>query len=171
MSTHLTDNEQLDVVDAEDRVIGRATRAEIHAKGLLHRAVHIFIFNAKGQIYVQRRSPHKDRFPSVLDSSAAGHVDAGESYEATALRELDEELGIKAQVTEVLRVAACPVTDNEHVVLYAASTDAEPIPNPEEVQWGAYMSPDELSAAMARSPEDFVPAFVHLWREYRKDRR
>lgn len=171
MPTHSTDNEPLDVVDGEDRVIGRATRAEIHAKGLLHRAVHIFVFNTKGEIYVQRRSPHKDRFPSVLDSSAAGHVEPDESYETAALRELDEELGVEAPVKEVLKVSACPVTDNEHVVLYTAVTDAKPIPNPEEVEWGGFMTLDELTTAMDRNPDDFVPAFVHLWREYRKDRQ
>jgi len=167
MATHSTDNEALDAVDAEDNVIGLATRAQIHARGLLHRAVHVFVFNTRGEIYVQRRSPHKDRFPSVLDSSAAGHVDSGESYEAAALRELDEELGIRAPLEEVLRVKACAITDNEHVVLYAAVTDVEPVPNLEEVQWGAFMTPDHLTEVMKETSEDFVPAFVHLWQEYR----
>lgn len=168
MSAYSTDQEPLEVVDDRDNVIGLAPRAEIHAKGLLHRAVHIFVFNSRGEVYVQRRSPAKDRFPSLLDSSAAGHVDPGESYHAAALRELGEELGIRAPLKEVLRVKACTVTDNEHVVLYSAVTDEKPVPNPEEVQWGGFMNPEALSASMARTSEDFVPAFVHLWHEYQK---
>ncbi len=163
---HSTDNEILEVVDADDRVVGTATRAEIHRLGLLHRAVHIFIFNKSGDIYVQRRSSSKDRHPSKLDSSAAGHVDPGESYQQTAVRELEEELGIRAGVTEILQVAACPETDNEHVRLYCATTDLEPKPNPAEVQWGGFMKREELAALIKKTPEDFVPAFILLWHQF-----
>jgi isopentenyl-diphosphate delta-isomerase type 1 len=163
---HSTDNEILEVVDADDRVVGTATRAEIHRLGLLHRAVHIFIFNKSGDIYVQRRSASKDRHPSKLDSSAAGHVDPGESYEQTAVRELEEELGIRADVKEILQVAACPETDNEHVRLYWATTELEPKPNPAEVQSGGFMKAEKLAALIKKTPEDFVPAFILLWNEF-----
>jgi isopentenyl-diphosphate delta-isomerase type 1 len=168
VTAHSTDNEILEIVDEDDNVIGLATRAEIHGKGLIHRAVHIFVFNSAGEIYVQRRSATKDKFPGVLDSSAAGHVDPGESYEWAAVRELQEELGLTGQVEEVLRVNACPVTDNEHVVLYAVKTDGEPAPNSDEIQWGGFMMRDSLTNRMKEEPEDFVPAFVHLWNEFRK---
>lgn len=163
---HSTDNEILEVVDADDKVIGTATRAEIHRLGLLHRAVHIFIFNKSGDVYVQRRSDSKDRHASKLDSSAAGHVDPGESYEQTAVRELEEELGIREVVKEILRVPACPETDNEHVRLYSATTELEPKPNPSEVQWGGFMKREALAALIKKTPEDFVPAFILLWNEF-----
>lgn len=132
---HSTDNEILEIVDSNDKVIGTATRAEIHRQGFLHRAVHLFVFNPAGQMYIQRRSRSKDRHPGKLDSSAAGHVDPGETYEETAIRELQEELGIKAEVKEILRVPASEKTDNEHVVLFEVTTKCEPVPNPEEIQW------------------------------------
>lgn len=163
---HSTDDEILEIVDSDDRVIGRATRGEIHRKGVMHRAVHIFVFNSDGEIYIQRRSALKDRHPLKLDSSAAGHVDPGESYEQTAVRELEEELGITAQVEQVLRVAACEQTDNEHVMLFTVETGLEPVPNPEEVQWGGFMPPEKLSALMQENPDDFVPAFILLWNEF-----
>ena len=84
----------------------------------MHRAVHIFVFNEAGEIYVQRRSEAKDRHPGKLDSSAAGHVDPGESYHETAMRELREEIGIKRTLEEVFRVQASEITDHEHVVLF-----------------------------------------------------
>lgn len=158
-----TDREILEIVDAEDRVIGTATRAEIHRLGLIHRSVHLFIFNSAGELYMQRRSPAKDRHPSKLDSSAAGHVDPGESYRQTAARELDEELGITCDLEEILRVSACPETDNEHVVLFAGTTDWEPKPNPDEIQWGAFMKIEDVCSLMKINPEDFVPAFILLW--------
>ena len=161
-----TDDEILEIVDSHDRVIGRATRGEIHRKGVMHRAVHIFVFNSDGEIYIQRRSALKDRHPLKLDSSAAGHVDPGESYEQTAVRELEEELGITAPVEQVLWVQACEQTDNEHVMLFRVRTNLEPVPNPEEVKWGGFMAPERLSALMQENPDDFVPAFILLWNEF-----
>jgi isopentenyl-diphosphate delta-isomerase len=167
---HSTDNEILEVVDTADNVIGLATRAEIHQRGLIHRAVHIFLFNSAGEIYVQRRSASKDRFPERLDSSTAGHVDPGESYEQCARRELGEELGIDADIEEVLREPASEITDNEHVVLYHAWSDLDPSPEPEEIQWGGFLAPDALTALMTEQPDDFVPVFIHLWRKYQEVR-
>lgn len=161
-----TDNEILEIVDWQDRVVGTATRREIHARGLLHRAVHIFVFNSSGDLYVQRRSSLKDRHPLKLDSSAAGHVDPDESYYAAAVRELEEELCLNAAIREVLKVAACDLTDNEHVMLFTAVTDREPKPNPEEILWGRFMPREALERLMIENPDDFVPAFILLWDEF-----
>jgi len=163
---HSTDHEILEIVDSDDQVTGAATRAEIHRKGLMHRAVHIFVFNSVGEIYVQRRSASKDRHALKLDSSAAGHVDPGETYEQTAARELQEELGITAEIKQVLWVAACEQTDNEHVMLFKVETDLKPTPNPEEIQWGGLMAPGKLSSLMKENQADFVPAFILLWNEF-----
>jgi len=164
--TNSTESEILEVVDSHDRVIGTASRAEIHRKRLCHRAVHIFVFNTAGEIYVQRRSSVKDRHPLKLDSSAAGHVDRGEPYHAAAVRELYEELAVDGPLEEVLRIAACPETDNEHVRLYKAVIEARPVPNPNEIQWGGFVPPGRLTEMMEENPGDFVPAFRLLWREF-----
>jgi isopentenyl-diphosphate Delta-isomerase len=161
-----TDNEILEIVDFDDKVIGTATRGEIHRRGFFHRAVHIFVCNPVGRVYIQRRSDSKDRHPGKLDSSAAGHVDPGETYEQTAIRELEEELGIRAEVKEVLRVPASERTDNEHVVLFQVMTESEPAPNAEEIQWGEFMSRERVTQLVEETPEDFVPTFILLWRKY-----
>ena len=88
-------NEEIfDVVNERDEVIGQATRQEVHRLGLLHRAVHVLVFNSSGQVFLQKRSLKKDRQPGVWDSSASGHVDRGEDYDACAARELREEIGL-----------------------------------------------------------------------------
>lgn len=171
MATSSTDHEVLDTVDEHDRVTGTETRGKIHRRGLIHRAVHILVFNPAGRIYIQRRSQSKDRFPGLLDSSAAGHVDSGESYERAAVRELVEELGISEKPVEVLRVPASPKTDNEHVTLYSLRTDAKPRPNPAEITWGGFVEPADLTRMMEENPGDFVPAFILLWREFTRTER
>ncbi|MGO8819662.1 MAG: NUDIX hydrolase [Desulfomonilaceae bacterium] len=163
---NLQANEILDVVDMDDKVVGQATRGEIHEKGLIHRAVHVFLFNSMGAIYVQRRSKWKDRYPLKLDSSAAGHVDSGETYNEAARRELQEELSIMADLAAILKVQACPETDNESVVLFEAHSDVPPVPDPEEICDGKFISPGELSELMKNDCDDFVPAFILLWDLY-----
>jgi isopentenyl-diphosphate Delta-isomerase len=165
-TVYSTDSEILEIVDSHDTVIGTGTRGEIHRMGFFHRAVHMFVFNPAGQVYIQRRARSKDRHPGKLDSSAAGHVDPGETYEETAIRELQEELGIRAEVKEILRVPASEQTDNEHVVLFEVVSESEPVPNPEEIQWGAFMSREKVTKLMDQSPDDFVPAFILLWRKF-----
>ena len=93
--------ELLDIVDAHDRVLGRATRAEVHRTQRLHRAVHMLVSDAKGRIYLQKRAATKDTNPNCWDSSAAGHVDSGEDYIHSAVRELSEELGIVQSVDDL----------------------------------------------------------------------
>ncbi|MEM7385020.1 MAG: 16S rRNA (adenine(1518)-N(6)/adenine(1519)-N(6))-dimethyltransferase RsmA, partial [Verrucomicrobiota bacterium] len=77
------DDEVFDVVNEEDEVVRQATRKEVHANDLLHRAVHLFVFNKHGELFLQKRSRLKDTHPGAWDSSAAGHLDAGEGYEAS----------------------------------------------------------------------------------------
>lgn len=163
---HSTDDEILEVVDENDVVVGLATRKEIHQKKLIHRAVHIFLFNSAGSLFVQRRSPRKDTHPLKLDSSAAGHVDPGERYVDAAARELYEELGLRAQLEEVLRLPPSEETGFEHVVLYATCTDLTPLVDPDEIIEGSFVPPQELSAKMSQNADDFVPAFLRLWERY-----
>src|SRR5690242_14497711 len=87
--------EIFDVVNEMDEVIGRRPRSEVHRLGLMHRAIHVLVFNQAGQLFLQKRSMLKDRQPGVWDSSSSGHVDSGEEYDACAIRELREEIGLR----------------------------------------------------------------------------
>lgn len=82
------------IVDDQDKPIGEATLTQMHDKNLIHRVVRIMVENDNGEILLQKRSSGKMRYPNCWDNSASGHVDAGETYEEAAKRELSEELGI-----------------------------------------------------------------------------
>src|SRR4029077_670769 len=114
----LTNNERFPVVDKNDKILRDASRSEVHANNLRHRAVHILIFNPAGEVYLQQRSRWKDRHPLRWDSSAAGHVVAAESYDETARRELEEELGISIPLQKISKLPASECTDQEFVCLY-----------------------------------------------------
>ena len=109
--------EIFDVVDANDQVIGQQPRSEVHRLGLRHRAIHLLVFNAKGELFLQKRSMKKDCFPGTWDSSVSGHVDAGEEYGACALREPREEIGLElaAVPQRLFKIDACEATAQEFV--------------------------------------------------------
>lgn len=158
--------ELFDVVDAEDRVIGQAPRSQVHARKLLHRAVHIFVFNSQGQLLIHRRSATKDEYPLCYTSSASGHLSAGETYEECAPRELQEEIGLSAPLRYLHKFPASPETAYEHTVLYHTVTDDLPRFDPEEIESGGYYELDEIARMIEQSPAEFSPAFCTLFRWY-----
>ena len=86
-------NEEVAIVDADNRVVGSAPRHEMRSRQLIHRATYILVFNGDKAIFVQERTMSKDIYPGYLDVATGGVVLAGESYEESAERELAEELG------------------------------------------------------------------------------
>jgi isopentenyl-diphosphate delta-isomerase type 1 len=155
--------ECLEVVDEDNQVIGIASRQEIHEKGLRHRSVHIFIFNTKGDLYLQKRSPHKDQYPEHWDTSAAGHTDPGESPLEAAQRELMEELGLDVTLMKVLEYPACLETGWEFVTLCMGRTEDPIHLNLEEATTGDYFSPDQLSQLLADLLQKIAPGFRLLY--------
>jgi 16S rRNA (adenine1518-N6/adenine1519-N6)-dimethyltransferase len=162
------DEEIFDVVDADDRVTGRATRREVHEKGLLHRAVHVFVVNRRGELLLQKRSRFKDAHPGVWDSSVSGHLDAGEDYAAAALRELEEEMGITGVPAE--EIGSIPPSERtgwEHVRLFLSRWDGTPKFPCAEIEAVLWMPPDGLDAWISKRPDDFASGFLECWKHSR----
>jgi isopentenyl-diphosphate Delta-isomerase len=170
-------DELFDVVDAQDRVTGQATRREVHARGLRHRAVHVFIVNRKGEVFLHQRSLTKDTFPGLWTSSCAGHVAAGDDYDATARRELEEELGVKAskagcgdpalQLRRLLKIEACKETGEEFVWVYRAEGDGPFTLNPSEIRQGGWHALAAVDRWLERCPEEFAASFRYFWPKVR----
>jgi isopentenyl-diphosphate Delta-isomerase len=158
-------DEWFDVVNERDEVIRRATRREVHATGLWHRAVHILVFDRQGDVFLQKRSMLKDLSPGLWDSSCSGHLDAGEDYDAAALRELGEEIGVRPETppTRWFRIDACEPTGWEFVWVYRLRYDGPITVEPLEIQYGEWVAPAEVTARVAARPEQFCPSFKLLW--------
>ena len=157
-----------DIVNERDEVIGRKPRSEVHARGLLHRAVHVLVFNSRAEVFLQKRSMIKDRQPGVWDSSCSGHVDAGEDYDQTAVRELREEIGLKlsAPPEKLFKIDACTETDAEFVWVYRCENNGPFQLHPEEIESGGWFAPERVSRWMKEKPQDFATAFVLIWNTY-----
>lgn len=157
--------EWFDVVDENDEVIVRATRAEVHRRGLLHRAVHVLVFNRRGEVFLQKRSTKKDRQPGLWDSSASGHVDSGEDYDSCARRELREEIGLElaAPPRRLFKLAASAETDQEHVWVYRCQAEGPFTLHPDEIERGDWFAPDRVTRWMRERPRDFATALLVIW--------
>lgn len=162
------DEELFDVVDEQDCVLRQATRREVHEQNLMHRAVHILVFNKNRDCLLQKRSMHKDRHPGVWDSSAAGHLDAGEDYETAARRELAEELGITdTPLIPVGTLPPSPATGFEHVAVYAAVQDGRVSFPAAEIEGVLPFPPALIDTWLQRRPQDFADAFPLCWQMVR----
>ena len=86
--------ELVEIVDQDNTPLGAVTRAIMRQQNLIHRASYVLVFNRKGELFIQKRTLTKDIYPGYWDLAAGGVVLAGETYMESALRELQEELGV-----------------------------------------------------------------------------
>lgn len=90
--------EKFDILDDNANQLGMIrTRQEVHKNGDWHKAIHVLVINDKNEVLIQKRSSNKEKHPNMWDISCGGHVSAGESSIEGAMRELEEELGLKAR--------------------------------------------------------------------------
>ncbi len=159
--------EIFDVVDENDKVIGKATREECHSnKKLMHRGVDIFIFNSEGYLLLQKRSVKKDLYPGVWASSASGHLDSGETYEKAAEREIMEELGTKTELKPVAKYKCFLEKESEIDVLFKGGHDGPFSINREEIDEARFFGMAYIKEKMAREPEMFSAGFRKAFRIY-----
>lgn len=159
-------HEWLDIVDKHDRVIGRDTRARVHEDGHFHRSAHIVLFNTQGQVFVQLRSMSKDSGAGLWDTSAAGHVDSGESYVDCAVRELREELGIDVSVSqlEVLGTVEPQISNGmEFTHVFTVICDQALNLQADEIDDGRWLSPADLTMWMDAEEDEFTEVFKDIW--------
>jgi len=163
------DDELFDVVDENDQVVGQATRARVHREKLWHRAVHAWVFNRAGEVFLQKRSMLKDMAPGRWDSSCSGHLDADESYDNAVVRELGEEIGlVLGDVPEKLfRARARVETGWEFVWVYRLVSEGPFQLHPAEIDTGAWYASAEVDSLIRDKPQDFAPAFAYLWQGWR----
>ena len=144
------------IVDAENRVIGQATRREMRRQNLIHRATYILVFNHQGQLFVQKRTQTKDIYPGYFDVAAGGVVLDGETYEESARRELREELGVTAELEFLFDRYFEGDRNKVWGRVYRCRHEGPFVLQESEVESGAFMMPAEILAA-ANDRANFTP--------------
>lgn len=149
-------------MDENDNIIGAKYMMDAIEKGLIRRAARIYVFNESGQLLVQQRSK-KILKPLLLDQSAAGHVDEGESYEQAAYRELKEELGLEGYSLTLVETSFRTTDFYNAIYKLTISDDTKIDYDPEELETVLWYELDTLNEEMKASPEKFTPAFKEAW--------
>ncbi len=165
--------ERFDVCDELGRPTGETvSRERAHREGIPHRTVHVWIARERGgrwEVLLQKRSRDKDSFPGLWDTSSAGHIQAGDEPLPSALRELEEELGLRASAEDLRPIGRCRIAyekvfhgvrfrDHEIVWVYlcTAPVDAAALrPQPEEIEALDWFGLKEVAAEIAVSRERF----------------
>ncbi|MFG3383300.1 NUDIX domain-containing protein [Streptomyces sp. NPDC047999] len=161
--------EVLDVVDAEDRVVGSAPRGEVYARGLRHRCVFVLVRDGQDRIFVHRRTASKLVFPSRYDMFVGGVVGTGEGYDEAALREAEEELGVSG-LPRPRPLTRFLFTGGEGVgewwsAVYEVRCTLPVRPQAEEVAWHSFLTEEELTARLETWP--WVPDGLDAYRRVR----
>ena len=150
-------DEFVDLVDAHDAVVGRATIGRCLREGLLHRAVAVQIVRSNGKFLLQQRSRRDVWHPGLWTLSSTGHVKEGEGYGAAARREMREELGIEGKLEPVRKYKMPRFTDKgsteyEWVSFFLCFTDSKCAIDPVELEGVKEVTEGELRAMVAGGP-------------------
>jgi isopentenyl-diphosphate Delta-isomerase len=145
MQTTDNQDEVFDIVDSDDTVIGQRTRQECNTNpDLIHRSIYILVYNDQNEILWQKRSPTKDVAPGQWVTSVSGHVDAGETYEETAHREIKEELGLQLPLEYLGKFLFRYQNENEFSTIFKAHSNGPFHFNREEISVINFMTVDQL---------------------------
>lgn len=160
---HDNNNELLPIVTPDGTVVGKATRGECHngQSMLLHPVVHLHVRNSQGEVFLQHRPSWKTIQPNRWDTAVGGHVDFGETIEASLLREAREEIGLTDFVPRFLcQYVHKSECERELVYVYTTTTNSPLVPS-EELDGGRFFSIAELQQRMGQ--DFFTPNFESEW--------
>jgi len=156
-----------DLVDDEDRVLGSCLRDLCHGDpSRIHRAVHVLIFNRRGDVLLQKRAEDKQIQPGRWDSSVGGHLEAGEGYREAAMREMEEELCVSGvPLTFLYRSRIRNAVESENVETFLAHHDGPFVFPRSEISTVRFWSADEVDETLGRGV--LTPNFEDEWRMLR----
>lgn len=148
----------INLYDEDANVIGEVTRERMRAENLWHGCATVVVLSLDGtRIYVHRRTDTKDVFPGMYDCTAGGVIDAGETPDEAAARELREELGVEVPLKPLFTTRYVDGLTRYHAWIYEARSEGPFTHQPEEVAWGGWMDLDELRAKIADPDWPLVP--------------
>ncbi|HYG39028.1 MAG TPA: isopentenyl-diphosphate Delta-isomerase [Cytophagales bacterium] len=163
--------EQVILVDSNDKETGTLGKTEAHKKGLLHRAFSVFIFNEKGEIILQQRALDKYHSPGLWTNTCCSHPRSGEEVEEAAHRRLTEEMGFDTKIEKAFDFIykhsfGNGLTEHEFDHVYTGIYSGKVNPDPEEVYAWKTISMDELQKDVSLNPNHYTIWFKIVLQEF-----
>lgn len=158
------------LVDEKDNVLGEMPKMEAHEKGVLHRAISVFLFDYDGNWIVQQRAFEKYHSAGLWTNTCCSHPNPGESSEDASYRRLLEEMGMDCELNYAFKFLYKAELDNglienelDHI--YFGFSNQEPIPDSSEVNTWKIMSFFELNSDVQENPENYTEWFKLLYKK------
>jgi isopentenyl-diphosphate Delta-isomerase len=156
--------QQIVLVDEKDAPIGVMEKMEVHQKGILHRAFSVFIFNSRGEMLLQQRSPGKYHSGGLWTNTCCSHPAPGEAVLAAAERRLHEEMGFSTPLTKVFDFIYKiqldqGLTEYEFDHVLTGMYDGAILPNPEEVADFRFCGTEQIREALLTDPGSYTEWF------------
>ncbi len=161
-----TENEFLDIVNDLDEVIGNDRWDIVLGKNLCRRVAHIFIVNDQGELLIQLRGKNMKFGPLKYDSSSAGHIISGEEYIDGAKRELEEELGIKTDLTFLKKFHFQNEIANQFVSLYVGKHNGPFTIQKSEIEHVMFHHLNDIKAMLLTKPDSYTKTFRECFKIY-----
>lgn len=162
-------DEMIDIVDDKNNKIGlRMLKSQAHQYGKWHRATHTWVYNNRGEVLLQLRAKDKLVYPDLWDVAVGGHVGMGESEVSSAVREIEEEIGLEVLEDQLTLYKIKPfngsglVANNEFIYVYTLPYNGgleELTIQREEVQRLGLFNVDELAQNIRKNPQKYVPRY------------
>lgn len=159
--------EEVILVDRDDHAIGTGGKLDVHQAGQLHRAFSILVFNADGDLLLQRRAECKYHFAMCWSNTCCGHPRPGESTLMAAGRRLREEFGFRVPLTERAQMvyraqdSDSGLIEHEYLHIFYGVSAGDPQPDPSEIGAWRWMAVPAIRRALKMRPASFTPWF-HL---------
>ena len=155
------------LVDEQDMPVGTMEKMEAHVKGVLHRAISVFIFNSKGELLLQQRAQNKYHSPGLWTNSCCSHPAPGESAQEAAERRLKEEMGIACPLQHIFHFTYKAtfengLTENELDHIFIGISDEPPRPDPAEAASWRFAAPGDIITDLDEHPESYTVWFKML---------
>jgi isopentenyl-diphosphate delta-isomerase len=165
--------EDVVLVDLANRRLGVEGKIKAHQQGHLHRAFSIFIFNSRGRVLLQKRSPLKYHTPGLWSNTVCGHPQPNERLMSAAHRRLGEEMGFDCRLSKLFSFVYRAefenrLTEFEHDTVFIGFYDEEPHPNLAEVAAYRWERFDRLPAQIQRRPDEYTVWLRICMRDMRK---
>lgn len=168
----MTDSKKIDkviLVDKNDKVLGEMEKMEAHEKGLLHRAISVFIVNSKGEWLIHQRAFNKYHSNGLWTNTCCSHPYPEETSVDAANRRLMEEMGMKAPLQEIFAFTYKEELDNqltEHELdrVFIGFSDEKPQPNADEVSNWKYIDFGELKKDVKNNPQNYTVWFKKIYK-------